>query len=99
LEHPRILAPAQGALIALDPDIPPSRQRIVFEARILDGTARWILDSADLGTGQPLLAWKPIPGRHTLALADADGTPLDTVTFEVRGDRPSRVPGRFGMPE
>jgi penicillin-binding protein 1C len=95
LEHPRILAPAQGTLIALDPDIPPSRQRIVFEARVLDGTTRWILDGADLGARQPLLTWKPIPGRHTLALADPDGTPLDTVTFEVRGNRRSRRPNLF----
>ena len=51
LEQPRIVAPAQGTLIALDPDIPPSRQRIVFEARVLDGTTRWILDGADLGAG------------------------------------------------
>jgi penicillin-binding protein 1C len=99
LDHPRILAPSQGSLIALDPDIPPSRQRIVFEARVLGGTTRWILDGADLGAGQPLLAWKPVPGRHTLALTDPDGTPLDAVTFEVRGDRPSRVPDRFGIPE
>ncbi|HXH08701.1 MAG TPA: hypothetical protein VNP04_02880 [Alphaproteobacteria bacterium] len=29
---PRILVPASGTLIALDPDIPPAQQRIVFEA-------------------------------------------------------------------
>jgi len=97
--RPVILAPADGTLMAIDPDIPPARQRIVFEARVLDGTTRWILDGADLGAGQPLLAWKPIPGRHTLALADPDGTPLDTVTFEVRGNRPSRLPDLFEAPE
>jgi len=99
LDQSRIVAPAQGTLIALDPDIPPARQRIVFEARVLDGTTRWILDGADLGAGLALLAWKPIPGRHTLALADPDGTPLDTVTFEVRGNRPSRPPDLFEAPE
>jgi penicillin-binding protein 1C len=43
------------------------------------------VDGADLGpAGEPLL-WEPVRGRHAVALVDAAGQALDTVTFEVRG--------------
>jgi penicillin-binding protein 1C len=84
--HPRIIAPARGTVIALDPDIPPSRQRVIFEAR--SGRAaplRWLLDGTDLGSATDLVVWNPYPGRHTLSLVDDDQRPLDTISFEVRG--------------
>ena len=77
---PAIRYPTPGMVVALDPDIPPSRQRIRLLA---DGarTARWRLD------GKPLSGddWAPWPGRHALALVDATGAVLDEVRFEVRG--------------
>lgn len=85
LDHPRILAPVQGTLIALDPDIPPSRQRIVFEAEAARVPVRWILDGADIGSAADLLVWEPASGRHTISLADEEQRILDTVAFEVRG--------------
>ena len=85
LDHPRILAPVQGTLIALDPDIPPSRQRVVFEAEAAHVPVRWILDGADIGSAADLLAWEPASGRHTIALADEERRILDAVAFEVRG--------------
>lgn len=83
--QPTILMPMDGTLIAIDPDIPPAQQRVLFEARVPDSTARWHLDGTDLGPGRTLFPWNPTPGPHTLALVSADGHPLDTVTFEVRG--------------
>lgn len=39
---PRITAPASGTILALDPDIPPTRQRANFSA---DGrNLRWLMD-------------------------------------------------------
>jgi penicillin-binding protein 1C len=77
---PAIRYPTPGMVVALDPDIPPSRQRIRLLA---DGVraARWRLD------GKPLPGndWAPWPGRHALALVDARGAVLDQVRFEVRG--------------
>ncbi len=84
--HPRIIAPAAGTTIALDPDIPSSRQRVVFEAQVDGPTTRWLLDGTDLGPASDLVVWKPEPGKYRLALVDDGGNPLDTIAFEVRGN-------------
>jgi penicillin-binding protein 1C len=82
---PRIGAPADGTLFALDPDIPPANQRIAFERA--NGTSThsvWQLDGKRLGDAQRVL-WPPWPGRHILELVDANGRIADSVRFEVRG--------------
>jgi penicillin-binding protein 1C len=80
-----ILSPVHGTIVALDPDIPAARQRIVFEAEANHSDFRWVLDGKKLGLGiQPQL-WTPISGKHRLSLIDTDGHPLDTIRFEVRG--------------
>ena len=52
--HPRILVPTSGTVIALDPDIPPAQQRIVFEAEKGGARLRWVLDGTDLGSAADL---------------------------------------------
>jgi penicillin-binding protein 1C len=79
---PRILAPADGSIVALDPDIPPARQRLQLRAQ--GANARWRMDGKPLGHGAEL-AWLPWPGRHRLELVDVHGTVLDAVRIEVRG--------------
>jgi penicillin-binding protein 1C len=90
--RPAISHPPPGMLVALDPDIPPARQRIRFEAQgAAHGT--WRLDGKPLGaragspasSGRILYDWMPWPGQHTLALLDTKGKVLDEVRFEVRG--------------
>ncbi|MBI2875628.1 MAG: penicillin-binding protein 1C [Candidatus Tectomicrobia bacterium] len=83
--HPRILVPAPETVIALDPDIPPARQRILFEAQAAGARFRWVLDGKEIGSAADLLAWDPLPGKHTLSLRDGAQRLCDTVTFEVRG--------------
>ena len=78
----RIRSPAPGTIVALDPDIPPNRQRMSFVASGAGG--RWRLDGKPLGQGTQL-QWLPWPGRHVMQLTDARGTVLDEVRFEVRG--------------
>ncbi|WP_159917751.1 penicillin-binding protein 1C [Pantoea sp. 18069] len=83
----RILRPAPGTIVALDPDIPPDRQRLQFAARLAAGDARalrWWLDGKEVARGAHW-AWLPWPGRHRMELRDAKGAVLDTVAFEVRG--------------
>lgn len=75
-----IVAPRDGSLFAIDPDMPPASQRLVFEGA--DGV--WWLDGRRLGEGRRL-HWTPWPGRHVLVLRGRDGTPLQQVRFEVRG--------------
>ena len=80
--RPRITAPASGTIIALDPDIPPNRQRVSFAA---DGpSARWLMDGKPFGQGRHT-QWLPWPGRHVVRLTDARGVVLDEIRLEVRG--------------
>jgi penicillin-binding protein 1C len=79
----RIVAPADGSIVALDPDIPPKRQRLALRAE--GGRAlRWRVDGREFARGAQA-GWLPWPGRHVLQLVDAGGTVLDEVRVEVRG--------------
>ena len=88
-----IAYPKAGMLSALDPDIPPQRQRIRFRAQGAPAGSRWLLDGKVIpesmriaGPARELLAdWMPWPGRHLLVLQDSAGVQLDSVRFEVRG--------------
>lgn len=75
-----IASPRDGSIFALDPDIPPAAQRIVFEGQ----SGEWVLDGRRIGRGTSV-AWLPWPGRHVLQLVGRDGRVLQTVNFEVRG--------------
>ncbi len=79
----RILAPVPGTIIALDPDIPPTRQRLQFVASG-GRDLLWRIDGREQGRGARW-AWPPWPGRHQLELVDARGKVHDTLQFEVRG--------------
>jgi penicillin-binding protein 1C len=78
----RITAPADGTILALDPDIPPTRQRVRFTADAPG--ARWLMDGQPLGAGASV-PWLPWPGRHRVTLVNAAGQPLDEIRLEVRG--------------
>ena len=89
--RPRIESPANGAIYAVDPDIPRDRQRLTLRARAAARTAargHWFEfdDGTRLRADAPQL-WPPTPGRHEMALVDAQGTEIDRVRFEVRGLR------------
>ena len=58
-----IASPQQGALFAIDPDIPPKVQRLVFEGE----PGQWWLDGKRIGQGSRV-SWAPWPGRHVLEL-------------------------------
>ena len=78
----RIVSPADGTIVALDPDIPPQRQRVSLAAH--GQNLRWLMDGREFARG-PQAQWLPWPGRHTLQLADAGGKVVDEVRIEVRG--------------
>lgn len=82
---PRIAYPVAGTVIALDPDIPLRRQRVVFAARDGSAALRWQLDGTRLPVEGSVAPWQPTPGRHRIVLQDHDGRELDVVEFEVRG--------------
>ncbi|MGN1056132.1 MAG: penicillin-binding protein 1C [Comamonas sp.] len=78
----RIVQPSHGSVLALDPDIPPQRQRLRLQAS--SGGGQWWMDGKRIGAGQ-LQWWFPMPGRHVLQLRDGNGEVLDEVRIEVRG--------------
>ncbi len=85
MARPRIRTPASGTRVALDPDIPPARQRLVVTTDAPHAGLRVHVDGVDLGpAGTPQL-WEPTQGRHTLTLVDAGRRELDRVTVDVRG--------------
>jgi penicillin-binding protein 1C len=81
----RISYPVAGTVIALDPDIPLRRQRVIFTARDGASELRWQLDGTRLPVEGSTAPWQPSPGRHRVLLQDRDGRELDQVEFEVRG--------------
>ena len=85
--RPRISAPVSGTIIALDPDIPPQRQRVWFVAQ--GSGTRWLIDGKPFARGAQA-QWLPWPGRHLVQLADNRGEVVDQVRIEVRGAAVSR---------
>ncbi len=81
LAHPpaEITHPGDGEILAMDPDIPPDRQRLDFQARDMPADAHWVLDNVRRDSGE----WPLSPGHHTLILR-TDAAILDQVEFEVR---------------
>lgn len=84
---PGIVYPADGTIIALDPDIPDEYQRVFFEAGGSGLPFRWVLNGEYLGSVQSDTFWRPREGRYLLALADEKNTVVDSVRFEVRGGK------------
>jgi penicillin-binding protein 1C len=80
----RIAYPADGTVIALDPDIPPEEQKVFFEARPASPGLRWLLNGREVGRAGRLQLWAPQRGAYRLALVDGADRTLDTITFVVR---------------
>ena len=78
----RITAPADGTIIALDPDIPPQRQRVRFDSE--GRGVQWRIDGKPFERGNSV-QWFPWPGRHVIELVDAGGKVVDQRRLEVRG--------------
>ena len=82
--RPRITNPVNGAVFALDPDIPLNRQSMgVFVAGSVAGH-RLMLDRRDLGPADARPQLAAVPGQHWLALVDVSGRTIDRVLFTVR---------------
>jgi penicillin-binding protein 1C len=80
---PRIMYPADTSILAIDPDIPASRQRVIFEAQAAQGL-QWQLDGEVLGSAERTFSWQPRPGKHELVLTDGRAI-LARASFQVRG--------------
>lgn len=82
---PAIRHPSDGMLVALDPDIRATHQRLRFVAQGMKAVphARWLLDGKPLlhaagkRTSELSCNWLPWPGRHTLTLVAGGNAVLD----------------------
>ena len=79
----RIVYPARGVILAVDPDIPQGHQLVFFDVSPPDDRFRVRVDNGALATLDA--GWQPTPGRHRVTLVDDGGTVLDHADFEVRG--------------
>ncbi len=75
-------SPTDGTILAIDPDIPPDRQRLMLRTRL--PSAQWWIGGKRVGQGSAV-GWLPWPGRHSVELRQGDGKVLDRVQIEVRG--------------
>lgn len=84
----RILQPANGTILAVDPDIPVANQRTWFRAaNLASQEARhvsWSVDGKVVGTGGEV-SWLPEPGKHVVRLLGSHGKVIDRATVHVRG--------------
>lgn len=82
--RPRIVNPVAGSVYALDPDIPPDRQRLVVGVTGPVVAHRLVLDKRDLGPADSAPQLLAAPGGHLLRLIDAGGRTVDQVRFTIR---------------
>lgn len=82
--RPSIQSPANGMIIAIDPDIPAGHQRVLIAVRGARRGMRLMLNDRPLGSAVHDRLWQPRPGAYYLTLEDANGRRLDRVLFRVR---------------
>lgn len=82
--RPRIVNPIAGTVYAIDPDIPPDRQRFAVGVTGSVASHRLLLDNRDLGPASASPLVLAAPGRHLLRLVDVAGRVVDQVRFTIR---------------
>ena len=80
----RISSPANGLVIAVDPDIPPAYQKLPISAEGASREMRLKLNGQELARADGVTLWTPKVGAYTLELGDERGKVLDRVVFTVR---------------
>ncbi len=82
--RPRIANPVTGTVYAIDPDIPPERQRFAVAVTGSAAAYRLMLDDRDLGSATARPQVMPAPGPHRLRLVDTAGRVVDQARFTIR---------------
>ena len=76
--------PTDGAVIAIDPDIPEISQSIRFKSSGDMSSYNLYLNESLIGPVSKIYDWQPIRGNFQLSLKDALNKTVDTVFFIVR---------------
>jgi len=80
----RIVSPAAGSVYAIDPDIPPDRQRLAVQTSGDTLAQHIMLDDRDLGPASDQPLFLASPGRHRLRLVESGGRVVDQIIFTMR---------------
>jgi penicillin-binding protein 1C len=83
----KITYPPDGTVLAYDPDIPEEFQMVFFSATPQHSKWKWVLNDEPIATQNSPVKWQPKAGAYTLNLVDSSKAVLDSVTFEVRGNK------------
>ncbi len=80
----QILYPQKDAILALDPEIPSDRQKVLFRAKRSEKNLFWFLNDEKLGAlDQPYL-WEIKKGKFQLEIRNELNEKLDSIPFSVR---------------
>lgn len=80
----KIESPANGMIIAVDPDIPVDHQRVPISIRGGKHSMLVKLNDKVLGTASQSILWQPVPGSYYLSVEDAQHRVADRILFTVR---------------
>lgn len=84
---PRILGPANGAILTLDPVIPETWQKVRFYAHQMRPQWNWRVDGApapiEMLQNDGSLSYTPQPGDHRISLTNEQDEVLDRLYFTV----------------
>jgi penicillin-binding protein 1C len=83
-QPPRIEYPKDGLIVAIDPDIPNSLQRILFRSQGDTRNLFWMLNHKILGSAKLSFPWIVQKGKYQLSLISGSSQILETIHFEVR---------------
>ncbi|WP_353684937.1 hypothetical protein V4D30_03855 [Thermodesulfovibrio sp. 3907-1M] len=83
-EKPRIVYPVDGAVIAIDPDIPEDNQIVTFQFKPKSNKYERVLNDEKTGIKNSFFLWKPEKGVHKIAIINSENTIVDSVEFVVK---------------
>ncbi len=84
----RIVSPTDGTIIAVDPDIPESHQRITLKSGDAKQANCWEVGGQSIGCSETPLAWSPRSATTdvvTIRLLDKNGEERDRIAITIRG--------------
>jgi penicillin-binding protein 1C len=84
----RIVSPTDGTIIAIDPDIPDTHQRITLKSGDAKQANCWEVGGQSMGCSETPIAWSPRSATTdvvTIRLLDKNGEERDRIAITIRG--------------
>ena len=85
----RIVSPTDGTIIAIDPDIPTTNQRVTLKSGDAQQAGCWEVDGQSLGCSDAPMTWSTRDSTSdnvTIRLLNKNGEERDRITIIVRGN-------------